>query len=121
MPPKGRRVHNTRSVSGTRSRANSPLVVKVNNDMAKVKQPKQTKAKLKSIVKVVKNTTNAATTKKVSFRQGPAPPADRQPVEQPAVPTRQTAFADAMVHWKLSMVAAINSCPSPSTSGDQDN
>ena len=54
MPPKGRRVHNTCSVSGTRS--NSPLVVKVNNDMAKAKQPKQTKAKLKSIVKVVKNT-----------------------------------------------------------------
>ena len=121
MPPKGRRVHNTRSVSGTCSRANSPLVVKVNNDMAKAKQPKQTKAKLKSIVKVVKNTTDAAATKKVSFRQGPAPPADHQPVEQPAVPPRQTAFADAMARWKLSMVAAINSCPSPSTSGDQDN
>ena len=86
MPPKGRRVHNTRSVSGTRSRANSPLVVKVNNDMAKAKQPKQTKAKLKSIVKVVKNTTNAAATKKVSFRQGPAPLADHQPVEQQWAP-----------------------------------
>ena len=67
MPAKGRRVHNTRSISGTHSHVNSPLVVKVNNDMAKAKQPKQTKAKLKSIVKVVKNTTNAAATKKVSF------------------------------------------------------
>ena len=113
MPPKGRRVHNTRSVSGTRARSKSPLVVKVNNDMAKVKQPQQAKAKLKSIVKVVKNTTNAAATKKVSFRQGPAPPADHQPVDQPAAPQRQTAFADAIVCWKLSMVAAINSCPSP--------
>ena len=121
MPPKGRRAHNTRSVSGARARSNSPLVVKVNNDMAKAKQPQQTKAKLKSIVKVVKNTTNAAATKKVSFRQGPAPPVDHQPVEQPAVLPRQTAFADAMAHWKLSMVAVINSCPSPPTSGDQDN
>ena len=82
--------------------------------MAKAKQPQQTKAKLKSIVKVVKkNSTTAAATKKVSFCQGPAPPVDHQPVEQLAAPPRQTAFADAMAHWKLSMVAAINSCPSP--------
>ena len=110
MPPKGRRVHNTHSVSGIHSHANSPLVVKVNNDMAKAKQPKQTKAKLKSIVKVVKNTTNATATKKVSFRQVPAPPADHQLVQQPVAPPRQTAFTDAMACWKLSMVAAINSC-----------
>ena len=121
MPPKGRRVHNTRSVSGTRAHSNSPLVVKVNNDTAKAKQPQQAKAKLKSIVTVVKNTTHAAATKKVSFCQGPAPPADHQPVEQPAAPPQQTAFADAMACWKLSIVAAINSCPSPPTSGDQDN
>ena len=113
MPPKGRRVHNTRSVSGTRARSNSPLVVKVNNNMAKAKQPQQAKAKLKSIVKVVKNTTNAAATKKVSFRQGPAPPADHHLVKQLAAPQWQTAFADAIAHWKLSIVAAINSCPSP--------
>ena len=59
--------------------------------------------------------------KKVSFRQGPAHTADHQPVEQPVAPPRQTAFAFAMAHWKLSMVAAINSCPSPTTSGDQNN
>ena len=86
MPPKGRRVHNTRSASGTCARSKSPLVVKVNNDLAKAKQPQQAKAKLKSIVKVVKNTTNAAAAKKVSFSQDPAPPADHQPVHQPAVP-----------------------------------
>ena len=113
MPPKGRRVHNMLSASGTRARSKSPLVVKVNNDLAKAKQPQQAKAKLKSIVKVVKNATNAAATKKVSFSPGPAPPADHQPVHQPAVPQQQTAFADAMACWKLSMVAAINSCPSP--------
>ena len=89
--------------------------------MAKAKQPQQAKAKLKSIVKVVKNTAKAAATKKVSFHQGRAPLADHQPVDQPAAPQWQTAFADAIAHWKLSMVAAINSCPSPPTSGDQDN
>ena len=81
--------------------------------MAKAKQPQQAKAKLKSIVKVVKNTTNAAATKKVSLRKGPAPPADHQPVDQAAAPQWQTAFTDAIARWKLSMVAAINSCPSP--------
>ena len=64
MPPKGRRVHNTRSASGTCAQSKSPLVVKVNNDLTKPKQPQQAKAKLKSIVKVVKNATNAAAPRK---------------------------------------------------------
>ena len=113
MPPKGKKVHNTCSVSGARSRSNSLLVVKVTNEMAKSKQVKQNKAKLKSIVKVVNNNPPNSATKKVSFRQGPAPPVDNQPAGQPAVPQKQTAFADAMAHWKLSMVATINSCPIP--------
>ena len=107
-------------MSGARSRSNSPLVVKVNNDLAKSKQPKQAKAKLKSIVKVVNNNASQPT-KRVAFHQGPATPADYQPATQPAVPQRQTAFADAMAKWKLSMVATINSCPIPPTPGDADN
>ena len=110
MPPKSKKVHHTRSVSGARSRSNSPLVVNVSNDLVKAKQPKQAKAKLKSIVKVVTNN-DVQATKRVTFRQGPAPPADHQPALQPAEPQRQTAFADAMAKWKLSMVATINSCP----------
>ena len=112
MLPKSKKVHNTRSVSGACSRSNSPLVVKVNNDLVKAKQPKQVKAKLKSIVKVVNN--NAAqATKRVTFHQGPAPLADQQPALQLAEPQRQTVFTDAMAKWKLSMVATINSCPIP--------
>ena len=118
MPPKSKKVHNTRSVLGARSRSNSPLVVKVNNDLVKAKQPKQSKAKPKSIVKVVNNNASKVT-KRVAFCQGPAPPADQQPALQPAEPQRQTTFADAMAKWKLSMVATINSCPIPP--GDKDN
>ena len=107
MPPKSKKVHHTRSVSGARSRSNSPLVVNVSNDLVKAKQPKQAKAKLKSIVKVVTNN-DVQATKRVTFRQGPAPPVDHQPASQPPEPQRQTAFADAMAKWKLSMVATIN-------------
>ena len=114
MPPKSKKVHHMRSVSGAHSHSNSPLVVNVSNDLVKAKQPKQAKAKLKSIVKVVTNN-DVQATKRVMFRQGPAPPADHQPAE----PQRQTAFADAMAKWKLSMVATINSCPIPP--GDTDN
>ena len=81
MPLKPKKVHNTRSVSGVRSRSNSPLVVKVNNNLAKAKQAKQAKSKLKSIVKVV-NTNASQSTKKVSFCQGPATPVDQQPASQ---------------------------------------
>ena len=105
MPPKGKKVHNTRSVSGTRSRSSSLLVVKVNNDIAKAKQSRQAKAKLKSIVKVVANNNSSSTAPKmVMFHQSdPDPPVDHQPAAMQM---------DAMVRWKLSMVAAINSCPS---------
>ena len=115
MPPKGRWVHNTRSGSGSRQWANSksPLTVQVENNLAKHKSkaPKQVKGKLKSIVKVVPSAQGKA--KHVSFQQAAsAPPASQPLVTQPAQPT-QTAFADAMARWKLNMVAAINSCPSP--------
>ena len=88
MPPKGKKVHNTHSVSEVRLHSNNPLVVKVTNDKAKYKQANQAKSKLKSIVKVVNNTPTSAT-KKVSFCQGPANPVDNQPAAQPAMPQKQ--------------------------------
>ena len=54
MPPKGKGkyVHNTRSMSA-RSRSNSPLRVKVTNNLAKPKTKEHSKQPLKSVVKVV--------------------------------------------------------------------
>ena len=83
------------------------------NNLAKQKSkaPKQAKGKLKSIVKVVPSAQGKA--KHVSYQlAASAPPASQRLVTQPAQPM-QTAFADAMARWKLNMVAAINSCLSP--------
>ena len=91
-------MHNTRGVSGVPSRSNSPLVVKVTNDKAKYKQANQAKNKLKSIVKVVNNTPTPAT-KKVSFCQGPANPADNQP----AMPVRSKLLSQMLWHGGSSL------------------
>ena len=104
MPPKGKgkRVHNTRSMSA-RSHSNSPLRVKVTNNLAKPKTKVRSKA-LKSVVKVV--TSKQAKANNVLFAgQDSALPASQPP--------KQTAFADAMEKWKRSMVHAINSVPTP--------
>ena len=88
MPPqgKGKRVHNTRSVTA-RSRSNSPLRVKVTNNLAKTKTKERSKQPLKSVVKVVSN--KQAKAKSVSFSgQDSALPASQPP--------KQTAFTDAM-------------------------
>ena len=72
MPPKGRKVHNTRSSSESRqqSRSHSPLTVQVDNNLAKPKKNvKQPKAKLKSIVKVVSNVQGKSKQKHVSFQR----------------------------------------------------
>ena len=105
MPPKGKgkRVHNTRSVTA-RSHSNSPLRVKVTNNLAKTKTKERSKQPLKSVVKVVSN--KQAKAKSVSFSGQDS----ALPVSQPP---KQTAFADAMEKWKRSMVHAINSVPTP--------
>ena len=92
MPPKGKgkRVHNTRSMSA-RSRSNSPLRVKVTNNLAKPKTKEHSKQPLKSVVKVV--TSKQAKANNVSF----ASQDSALPVSQPP---KQTAFADAMEKWK---------------------
>ena len=105
MPPKGKgeHVHNTRSMSA-RLRSNSPLRVKVTNNLAKPKTKERSKQPLKSVVKVV--TSKQAKANSVLFAgQDSALPASQPP--------KQTAFADAMEKWKLSMVHAINSVPTP--------
>ena len=105
MPPKGKgkRVHNTRSVSA-RSRSNSPLRVKVTNNLVKPKTKECSKQPLKSVVKVVTNKQVKA--KNVLFAgQDSALPASQPP--------KQTTFADAMEKWKRSMVHAINIVPTP--------
>ena len=105
MPPKGKgkRVHNTRSVTA-RSHSNSPLRVKVTNNLAKTKTKERSKQPLKSVVKVVTN--KQAEAKSVSFLgQDSALPASQPP--------EWTAFTDAMEKWKRSMVHAINSVPTP--------
>ena len=117
MLPKGRKVHNSRSNSGSRQRSSSrsPLTVQVDNNLARPKQKvvKQPKAKLKSIVKVVSNVQGKSKQKQVSFQQAASTtPASQPLVSQPAQPM-QTAFADMMARWKLTMVVPINSCPSP--------
>ena len=105
MPPKGKgkRVHNTRSMSA-RSPSNSPLRVKVTNNLAKPKTKECSKQPLKSMVKVV--TSKQAKATNISFAgQDSALPASQPP--------KQTAFTDAMEKWKRSMVHAINSVPTP--------
>ena len=105
MPPKGKgkSVHNTRSVTA-RSHSNSPLRVKVTNNLAKTKTKEHSKQPFKSVVKVVTN--KQAKAKSVSFSgQDSALPASQPP--------KQTAFTDAMEKWKRSMVHAINSVPTP--------
>ena len=66
MPPKGKGkcMHNTRSVTA-RSHSNSPLRVKVTNNLAKTKPKERSKQPLKSVVKVVTN--KQAKAKSVSF------------------------------------------------------
>ena len=82
MPPKGRKVHNTRSNSGSHSRLHSPLKVQADNNLAKAKNSKQAKTKLKSIVKVVNNPQAKTKTKHVSFQQvGSAQPASQLPLQ----------------------------------------
>ena len=105
MPPKGKGkcMHNTRSVTA-RSHSNSPLRVKVTNNLAKTKTKERSKQPLKSVVKVVTN--KQAKAKSVSFSGQDS----ALPVSQPP---KQTAFADAMEKWKRSMVHAINSVPTP--------
>ena len=108
MPPKGKCVHTTRSVTA-RSHLNSPLRVKVQNNLARTKPKEHSKQLLKSIVKVVNN--KQAKAKSVSFLvQDSATLASQPP--------KQTAFTDAMEKWKRSMVDAINSVPTPCV-GDQ--
>ena len=90
-------------------RADSPLTVKLKNNLAANKQ----KPALKSVVKVDKNDKQNKK-KHVSFHEDvPA---------QPAVitPPRQTAFADAMEKWKQNMISAVNSMPSPSLESSTD-
>ena len=79
MPPKGKgkHVHNTRSVS-TRLHSNSPLRVKLTNNLAKPKTKERSKQPLKSVVKVVTNKQVMA--KNVSFAgQDSALPASQPP------------------------------------------
>ena len=79
MPPKGKGkcVHNTRSVSA-RSRSNSPLRVKVTNNLAKPKTKERSKQPLKSVVKVV--TSKQAKATNVLFAgQDSALPASQHP------------------------------------------
>ena len=66
MPPKGKGkcMHNTRSVTA-RSHSNSPLRVKVTNNLARTKTKERRKHPLKSVVKVVTN--KQAKAKSVSF------------------------------------------------------
>ena len=90
MPPKGKHVHTTRSVTA-RSRLNSPLRVKVQKNLARTKPKEHSKQPLKSIVKVVNN--KQAKAKSVSFLvQDSATLASQPP--------KQTAFTDAMEKWK---------------------
>ena len=74
MPPKGKgkRVHNTRSVSA-RSHSKSPLRVKVTNNLAKPKTKERSKQPLKSVVKVV--TSKQAKANNVLFCQSGLSPA----------------------------------------------
>ena len=92
MPPKGKGkcVHNTRSVSA-RSCSNSPLRLKVTNNLAKPKTKELSKQPLKSVVKVVTNKQVKA--KNVSF-------ASQDSALLASQPPKQTAFADAMEKWK---------------------
>ena len=105
MPPKGKgkHVHNTRSVSA-RSRSNSPLRVKVSNNLAKPRTKDHSKQPLKSVVKVITNKQAKATN--VLF-------ASQDSAQLASHPPKQTAFADAMEKWKRSMVHAINCVPTP--------
>ena len=105
MPPKGKgkHVHNTRSMSA-RSHSNSPLRVKVTNNLAKPKTKECSKQPLKSVVKVA--TSKQAKATNVSF-------AGQDSALLVSQPPKQTAFADAMEKWKRSMVHAINSVPTP--------
>ena len=105
MPPKGKgkRVHNTRSMLA-RSRSNSPLRVKVTNNLAKPKTKERSKQPLKSVVKVI--TSKQAKATNVLF-------ASQDSALLASQPPKQTAFADAMEKWKRSMVHAINSVPTP--------
>ena len=93
MPPKGKgkHMHNTRSMSA-RSHSNSPLRLKVTNNLAKPKTKECSKQPLKSVVKVINNNKQAKATN-VSF----AGQDSAQPVSHPP---KQTAFADAMEKWK---------------------
>ena len=63
MPPKGKPVHTTRSVTA-RSHSNSPHRVKVQNNLARTKTKECNKQPLKSVVKVVNKQAKA---KSVSF------------------------------------------------------
>ena len=105
MPPKGKgkHIHTTRSVTA-RSHSNSPLRVKVPNNLAKTKTKECSKQPLKSVVKVVTN--KQAKAKSVSF-------SDQDSASLASQPPKQTAFADAMEKWKRSMVHAINSVLTP--------
>ena len=54
MPAKNKRVHTTKSVTA-REQSNSPLQVKVQNNLARTKPKECVKQPLKSVVKVVQN------------------------------------------------------------------
>ena len=101
MPAKKKHAHNTRSVTGVR--ADSPLTVKLKNNLATNKL----KPALKSVVKVVRN--DKQNKKKwVSFHED-------VPAQLAVItPPRQTAFTDAMEKWKQNMISAVHSMPSPS-------
>ena len=103
MPAKGKHVHTTRSVTA-RERSNSPLQVKVQNNLARTKPKERNKQPLKSVIKEVNN--KQAKGKSVSF-------SDQDSASLASQPPKQTAFADAMEKWKRSVVDAINSVPTP--------
>ena len=103
MPAKGKCIHTTRSVTA-RSQSNSPLQVKVQNNLARTKPKEHNKQPLKSVIKVVNN--KQAKGKSVSFSDQDSASPESQPPKQPA-------FADAMENWKRSVVDAINSIPTP--------
>ena len=108
--------HNTWSTRSMSAQGNGvSLKVRVNNKLQKAKP------KIKSVVGKVSNpktVTKSKTKSKHLTSETPVLSATTQgsPVPStgsPPVPVKQTAFADAMKKWCLSMITAINSFPEP--------